>query len=53
MVNFLNAKNYIPLAQPYNTYPWNYNGDEAVTEIPTESVVDWVLVELRDAPNAN
>jgi hypothetical protein len=41
----------IPLAQPYNISPWNYPGTESVAAIP-EGVVDWVLVELRDAPDA-
>ena len=41
----------IPLSQPYNTSPWNYSGTESVASIPND-VVDWVLVELRDAPNA-
>ncbi len=36
----------LPLAQPYNTAPWNYAGTESVASIP-DSVVDWVLVELR------
>lgn len=40
-----------PLTQPYNTPPWNYNGTESITEIP-DNVVDWVLIELRDAPYA-
>ena len=38
----------IPLAQPFNVAPWNYTGTESVTSIPA-GVVDWVLVELRDA----
>ncbi len=38
----------LPLSQPYNDSPWNYNGSESVTAIPPE-VIDWVLVELRDA----
>lgn len=42
----------IPLAQPYSGPPWNYEGTESVTEIPPD-VVDWVLIELRDAPEAN
>ena len=42
---------FIPLLQPYTTDPWNYNGTEKVTSIP-ENVVDWVLIELRDAPDA-
>jgi hypothetical protein len=39
----------IPLAQPYNTSPWNYTGTENVVAIPNANIVDWVLVELRDA----
>ncbi|OQX72255.1 MAG: hypothetical protein B6D61_14405 [Bacteroidetes bacterium 4484_249] len=38
----------IPLSQPYNTAPWNYNGTESVSEIPIK-IVDWVLIELHDA----
>jgi hypothetical protein len=38
----------IPLAQPYQVAPWNYAGTESVLSIPA-GVVDWVLVELRDA----
>lgn len=37
----------LPLQQPYNSSPFNYQGDESVTQIP-ENVVDWVLIELRD-----
>ncbi|GAB4324011.1 MAG: hypothetical protein Kow00127_16700 [Bacteroidales bacterium] len=40
-----------PLQQPYYITPWNYNGNETVTQIPTD-VVDWVLIELRDAQDA-
>jgi hypothetical protein len=48
----LNTDGLLPLTQPYNTLPWNYPGTESVGNIPNEDVVDWVLVELRDAPNA-
>ncbi len=44
--------NILPLEQPYNSAPWNYNGGESVPVIPTTDIVDWVLVELRDAPDA-
>jgi len=44
----LNTFNYIPLAQPYNIAPWNYQGTESVAAIPNADVVDWVLVELRE-----
>ena len=40
-----------PLSQPYNTSPWNYSGAESVGSVPA-NVVDWILVELRDAENA-
>ncbi|MCD4683420.1 MAG: hypothetical protein K8R86_09080, partial [Bacteroidales bacterium] len=43
-----NLSNVIPLSQPFNSPPWNYNGTESVLEIPYKTV-DWVLVELRDA----
>ena len=42
---------HIPLAQPYNSTPWNYIGTESVTSIPA-NVVDWILLELRDATDA-
>ena len=41
-----------PLSQPFNTYPWYYPGDESIVAIPNQSVVDWVLVELREASEA-
>lgn len=53
MSTSLNDSGMIPLSQPYNNSPWNYSGTEAVSEIPNENVVDWVLVELRDAPDAS
>lgn len=42
----------IPTTQPYNNSPWNYAGSENVTSIPT-GVVDWLLIELRDASTAS
>ncbi len=43
----------IPLSQPYNIPPWNYTGTEAVMSIPSADIVDWVLIELRDATQAS
>jgi len=43
---------YIPLNQPYNVYPWEYNGSEMVGGVP-ENAVDWILIEIRDAANVN
>ena len=39
----------LPLSQPYDTAPWNYSGTESVASIPNSDIVDWVLVEYRDA----
>jgi PKD repeat protein len=41
----------LPLNQPFNVSPWNYNGTESVAAIPNSNIVDWVLVDLRDAPS--
>jgi poly-gamma-glutamate synthesis protein (capsule biosynthesis protein) len=45
----LNNSSNLPINQPYNTAPWNYDGTESVVSIPNPDVVDWVLVEFRDA----
>jgi len=47
-----NLNSLLPLSQPFNLSPWDYYGSEAVASIPNTDVVDWVLVELRDATNA-
>mgnify|MGYP000847710596 CR=1 FL=1 len=47
----LHTAGLIPHTQPYNTEPWNYAGNESAGVIPA-GVVDWILVELRDAPTA-
>ncbi|HMQ64619.1 MAG TPA: hypothetical protein PKE06_28300, partial [Flavilitoribacter sp.] len=53
---------YSPPGQPYNAAPWNYNGTEGDAfdsggdpnfgdaDYPS-TVVDWVLVSLRDTPD--
>ncbi|MCB2221048.1 MAG: hypothetical protein KQI35_11680 [Bacteroidetes bacterium] len=43
----------LPLYQPYNISPWNYLGEEYTALIPSIDIVDWVLVELRDAAEAS
>jgi len=43
----------LPLSQPYNTSPWNYLGSETTALIPNPDIVDWILVELRDATDAS
>ncbi|MBN3035932.1 MAG: hypothetical protein JW861_10130 [Bacteroidales bacterium] len=48
----LNTGGQLPLSQPYNLPPWNYTGTENVASMPSPDIVDWVLLELRDAPDA-
>jgi hypothetical protein len=59
MDTYLLSNGFLPLAQPFNpTLPyygnatpfWLYAGAEAVAAIPA-GVVDWVMVEIRDAAN--
>ncbi len=42
----------IPITQPYNITPWNYTGSENVAAITNTKIVDWVLIECRDASTA-
>lgn len=44
----LNKGGCLPLSQPYNSLPWNYQGTESVESIPDGNIVDWVLVEIRE-----
>lgn len=45
--------NLLPLTQPFNQAPWNYNGTETIgNNIALNNVVDWVLLEARTTPNA-
>ena len=48
----LNPAN-LPLSHPYSDPPWNYNGYDEVVALPSGDIVDWALVELRDAPDAS
>ena len=50
MFSTLNSFGFLPLSQPYNIEPWNYNGTESVSLIPNDDVIDWVLVEIRETP---
>ena len=42
----------IPLAHPFNQDPWYYSGTEVVPAIPDPNIVDWVLIDARDAASA-
>jgi len=48
----LNQKGLLPHDQPFNQFPWNYDGDESVESIPKNQIVDWVLIDFRDAVDA-
>lgn len=61
MATNLLGNNQIPLQQPFqpalpyngnNNPAWYYDGSESVASIPS-GVVDWILVELRDAADAS
>jgi hypothetical protein len=52
MLTTLQANGDLPVSQPYNIPPWNYNGNESVADIPAD-VVDWILVELRTGTSAS
>lgn len=45
MNNTLNMLNKLPLSQPFNRAPWQYDGEESVAEMPAD-VVDWLLLTL-------
>jgi len=38
----------LPMSQPFDSAPFNYDGDETMTTVPDDAV-DWILIELRDA----
>lgn len=50
METTLNTQGLLPIVQPYYPAPWNYLGSESVGSIPNANVVDWILLEFRDAP---
>jgi hypothetical protein len=49
----LRSASRLPVAQPYNAAPWNYSGNESVSTTMPDSLVDWVLVEVRPSPSAS
>lgn len=51
----LNDQDLIPLEQPFDSDPaavWYYDGSETVAGIPNTNIVDWLLVQARDATSA-
>jgi hypothetical protein len=51
MRNTLRQSSRVPVTQPYGVSPWNYTGVESCSPLP-DSLVDWVLLELRPTPAA-
>lgn len=51
MSTHLSDNQLISLGQPYSSTPWNYTGNENLIsyEQMPENVVDWLLIEARDA----
>ncbi len=49
MNTYLRAKNLLPISQPFNEFPWQYEGTESISDLTSmpSNVVDWILVELR------
>jgi len=43
----------LPKSQPFNVDPWFYPGTETVADIPGTGIVDWILIELREATTAS
>ncbi len=43
------VNSFLPLSNLSIWLPWNYNGSESVVALPNGNVVEWVMVELRDA----
>ncbi|MFK7968737.1 MAG: SdrD B-like domain-containing protein [Bacteroidia bacterium] len=48
----LQQSQLVPSQQPYGTSPWNYQGTESLS-IQDSSIVDWMLLEIRDGQQAN
>lgn len=48
----LELEDVLSLTNPYTSSPWNYTGSEGVTSFSNPDIVDWVLVEFRDATSA-
>ncbi len=38
----------VPVNQPYNVEPWNYDGQEAITAPPDADIVDWLYIQMRE-----
>ncbi len=48
----LKSQGVLSASQPFSASPWNYSGTETIGTQAPDSIVDWVLVELRDVNDA-
>ncbi|MCB2222144.1 MAG: hypothetical protein KQI35_17305 [Bacteroidetes bacterium] len=53
MTNSLSDEELLPIDQPFDKFPWYYFGTESTINLTENSIVDWVLLELRDSEDAN
>ncbi|MCF8406029.1 MAG: hypothetical protein K9H58_18950 [Bacteroidales bacterium] len=49
MSNVLITSEQLPLTQPYNQYPWYFPGNENVSAVPNNDIVDWLFLKLKDS----
>lgn len=47
-----NNQSNIPGNQPYSGPPYNFGEFNSIQSVPTDSLIDWVLIELRKSPAA-
>ena len=52
MNNDLYNNGKLPAIQPYHSFPWNFEKSATNSSLPN-TVVDWVMVEVRDANDVN
>jgi len=38
----------LPIDQPFNTAPWNYDGQQQITAPPEADIVDWLYIQMRE-----
>ncbi len=38
----------LPVDQPFNMAPWNYNGTESISAPAGTNIVDWVYIQMRE-----
>ena len=38
----------VPMDQPFNTAPWNYDGQQQITAPPEADIVDWLYIQMRE-----